>query len=372
MATEHEIDVVAEALLNESRKSMFALPIPLDHASNAGRTMYRREAEVAIDTIDRVRADSARLRIEGPGVRVPRDAPAWADAATRGEDHERLPDEEPHYSCTRSHCSEGDPEHCWAQAVPSPVDETDRGEDHEAGIEAIARRLKATPHDMLAAEPHTVAKAIMADLVREPSPVDDTERLREAYMRGFRAGVAGLPPDPAETLAALRVADTDTHTEVHEAFNDIRRAINEQVDPTEVAKLQGEIVGSIYEREIDRLQMRLIIAEAALEQTRALTAEAMSMKVKALERAEEAEGLLAASPKWVVQILWDTQVDEDSGRTTEFWSPPIGPFYKHTEADKAATAIRKGLRKNGRPYHLRVKTSIMHSLDHALGWDQLS
>jgi hypothetical protein len=34
------------------------------------------------------------------------------------------------------------------------------------------------------------------------------------------------------------------------------------VDPTEVAKLQGEIVGSIYEREIARLEnaLKLIVA----------------------------------------------------------------------------------------------------------------
>ena len=36
-------------------------------------------------------------------------------SAQEPQEEKRLPDEEPHYSCTRQHCSEGDPENCWAQ-----------------------------------------------------------------------------------------------------------------------------------------------------------------------------------------------------------------------------------------------------------------
>lgn len=53
-----EVEAVAEALLNESRRSMFAIPIPLDRASGPGRKQYEREAEVAIAALDAVRVAS--------------------------------------------------------------------------------------------------------------------------------------------------------------------------------------------------------------------------------------------------------------------------------------------------------------------------
>jgi hypothetical protein len=58
---------------------------------------------------------------------------------------------------------------------------------NEALVEVVAQRLKATPHDMLTAEPYTVAKAIVADLNAKIS--DDNKRLTEGVNQ--IEGIAG-------------------------------------------------------------------------------------------------------------------------------------------------------------------------------------
>jgi hypothetical protein len=69
---------------------------------------------------------------------------------------------------------------------------------------------------------------------------------------------------------------------------------------------------------------------------------------------------MAPDDTYVVAIRWDAE-----GRYT---SPPIGPFWTLGEAQRAATAIRKGLRKVGRPWQLRVKVHACVELERALAW----
>ncbi len=67
---------------------------------------------------------------------------------------------------------------------------------------------------------------------------------------------------------------------------------------------------------------------------------------------------------WQLQVYWGRKGG------TEFWSPPIGPFYSSKEAERAAVKLRKALRKGGRRWQGRVKTSKLISLDHAIVFAQ--
>lgn len=61
-----------------------------------------------------------------------------------------------------------------------------------------------------------------------------------------------------------------------------------------------------------------------------------------------------------VQVYWGRR------GATEFWSPPIGPFYTSDAAHQAAKDLRKALKKGKRKWQGRVHVSRMVDLERAI------
>ena len=68
----------------------------------------------------------------------------------------------------------------------------------------------------------------------------------------------------------------------------------------------------------------------------------------------------ALEEPWIVTIDWDET----------HTSPPIGPLSQQ-EARKLATDIRKGLKKNGKPWQNRVHLSRIVTPETALSWSNV-
>jgi hypothetical protein len=67
--------------------------------------------------------------------------------------------------------------------------------------------------------------------------------------------------------------------------------------------------------------------------------------------------------RWCITIQWDAEGD--------YTSPPIGPISSHSEAERYAKLIRKGLRANGKVAQGRVKVTRMTHPEAALRWESV-